>query len=144
MRYNDNYNNNDYGQHQMPLGTIAKGQILTKKGWKPYKKKSGAKEVSGNGENGTYWGVSAWFANRNTGLVKISAFKNRKSTEYKNERGEKGISLMFEVIYTRTGQKHLEVATYKYSTGKAFLKTLGIVISTKAPNGGFCGFLRKN
>lgn len=144
--YNNNNNryNNNNNSPQMPMGTVVNGQILTQNGWRPYKKKSGAKEVSGTNSNGKWWGVSAWFANKRSGLVKISAFENEKSTRFENEKGEESIMLLFEVIYPNTGQKVLEISQYKFSTGKAFLSNLGIVISTKSPNGGYCGFLRKN
>ncbi|MFJ1382063.1 hypothetical protein [Capnocytophaga canimorsus] len=109
----------------------------------PYKKKSGAKEVQGVTREGKeYFGISAWFVSKNAGLVKINAFENSKSTHFTTQRGREGVSLMFEVVYRDSGIKRLEVATYFFDTGKAFLKDLGIIVSTKASNGGYAGFFK--
>ncbi|MDT9500401.1 hypothetical protein [Capnocytophaga canimorsus] len=120
-----------YSQRQYPQGQQG------------YKKKSAAKEVKGLTREGKeYFGISAWFVSKNTGLVKINAFENSKSTHFTTQRGRDGVSLMFEVVYRNSGIKRLEVATYFFDTGKAFLKELGIIVSTKAPNGGYCGFFK--
>lgn len=108
------------------------------------KKKSGAKEVQGTTKEGNqYFGISAWFSRKNVGLVQIKAFENSKSTHFTTERGRDGVSLMFEVFYKNSGIKRLEVATYFFDSGKAFLKDLGIIVSTKAPNGGYAGYFQK-
>lgn len=108
------------------------------------RKKSGAKEVKGVTKNGDqYFGISGWFVRNNVGLVKINAFVNSKSTHFTTQAGRDGVSLMFEVIYQNTGVKRLEIATYFFDSGKAFLKELGIVVSTKARNGGYAGFFKK-
>ncbi|MFJ1366451.1 hypothetical protein ACILDU_08405 [Capnocytophaga canimorsus] len=125
-------------QPQYPQPQYPQGQSQ-----QPYKKKSGAKEVKGLNKNGKeYFGVSAWFKSKNSGLVKISAFENQKSTYFTTQRGREGVSMMFEVFYRDSGIKRLEVATYFFDNGKAFLKDLGIIVSTKAPNGGYAGYLR--
>ncbi|MFJ1412404.1 hypothetical protein [Capnocytophaga canimorsus] len=127
-----------YPQQQYPQGQYPQGQSQ-----QPYKKKSGAKEVQGVTREGKeYFGISAWFVSKNAGLVKINAFENSKSTHFTTQRGREGVSLMFEVIYRDSGIKRLEVATYFFDTGKAFLKDLGIIVSTKAPNGGYAGFFK--
>ena len=108
------------------------------------KKKSGAKEVVGTTKEGRqYFGINAWFFNRRSGLVTISAFESSKSTHFTTQRGRDGITLMFEVFYKDSGIKRLEVGMYFYDTGKAFLEGLGIIVSTKANNGGYAGYFRK-
>jgi len=107
------------------------------------KKRSGAKEVRGTTKDGNpYFGVVAWNAGKH-GMLKVSAFENANSTRFTNDRGEESIMLLFEVINTSTLAKHLEVAQYKFSTGKAMLSNLGKIISTKAPNGGYFGQYKK-
>ncbi|MDO5607391.1 MAG: hypothetical protein Q4G08_02935 [Capnocytophaga sp.] len=106
------------------------------------KKRSGAKVVQGNTKDGVmYYGVTAWFYRRRTGLVTISAFENSRSKRYTGEKnGNNFISLLFEVFYRDTGSKFLEIAQFNINTGKVLLPKTGIVISTKANNGGYAGF----
>lgn len=153
MGYNqNNYNQNRYQQFQQPqfqqpqikLGTYMNGNVWTKNGWKPYKKRSGASEHRGKTTAGKdFFGVSAWCYSKSAGRIKISGFENERSTRFQNKQGEKSMMLMFEVLYQDTGNKVLEIAQYKMTTGKARLKRLGIDISTKAANGGYCGFISK-
>lgn len=105
-------------------------------GRRPQKKHSGAKE--GQTKKGKLY-VYAWNYSRDRGLIKIKAFENKKTTFSTSERGNEFATLMFEIFYTKTGNKLLEIAPYNLTTGKVFLEQLGIVISTKAPNGGYCG-----
>lgn len=107
------------------------------------KKKSGAKEgtyVTKDGVTGMY--ISAWNYSRRRGLLVCKAFENSKSKKYESERGNTFISMMFECFYKDNGNKVLEVALYNTRTGKVFLEKLGMVISTKAPNGGYFGQIK--
>lgn len=128
--------NNPNNHQNIPLGTYLNGQILTKNGWVPYKKRSGSK--SGFTKDNKFY-VTAWNRSKEKGFIKVSAFENKKSTRFENEHGEESIMLMFEIFYERTGNKLLEIAQYKFKTGKAFLSTLNMVISTKSNNGGYFG-----
>ena len=104
------------------------------------KKKSGAKAgIQSRGKNEGKLYVSAWKANKEHGMVKISAFENARSVSSESRNGNKFVTMMFEVFYKRTGSKVLEVANYNKTTGKVFLEKVGWVISTKAPNGGYVG-----
>ncbi|GIJ93002.1 hypothetical protein CAPN001_08590 [Capnocytophaga stomatis] len=137
------------GYYQQPFypysPQYSHGNYSQKRGYQQApKKKSGAKEVQGTTKDGNqYFGISAWFSRKNVGLVQIKAFANKKSTHFTTERGRDGVSLMFEVFYKNSGIKRLEVATYFFDSGKAFLKDLGIIVSTKAPNGGYAGYFQK-
>jgi len=135
------YRNQGGSQNHMPYGTVNNGKIWTRQGWQDYKKKSGAKE--GRTKDDKIF-VSAWNASKEKGMISISAFENRKSTESKSDRGNMFITMMFEIIYKRTGNKMLEVGNYNLTTGKVFLQKPGLVISTRAPNGGFCGKISSN
>ena len=104
------------------------------------KKKSGAKSgIQKTGKNQGKIYISAWKANKEHGLVTISAFENARSVRSESRNGNKFVTLMFEVFYKRTGSKVLELANYNLTTGKVYLEKLGWVISTKAPNGGYVG-----
>lgn len=149
MAYN-NYNNN-YPQYPDNQGWQGAPFVLPPNYVQPQypqqatpKKKSGAKEVTGKTQNGdNFFGIVAWFSRKGVGLVQVRAFQNSKSTEFETEKGRRGINMMFEVFYKNTGVKRLETACYFYDSGKAFLEKLGIVISTKANNGGYCGYYSK-
>jgi hypothetical protein len=148
------YQNDFYGQKfykkkdnrmmntpQVPLGTVLNDNILTKNGWIPYKKKSGAK--SGTTKHGKLY-VSAWNASKTKGLLKISAFENSLSKEYqKKNSNEVRVSMMFEIFYNSTGVKVLELGFFNTTTGVVVLGKVGLTIATKAPNGGFCGTYKK-
>jgi hypothetical protein len=141
------YNQNTQTQpFNMPLGTVVNGKILTKSGWKEYSKKSGAKtgltRATDNHEGGKIW-VNAWNASKKKGLITFSAIENKKSKEYKRKDGSIAISLLFEVFYKNTGNKVLELGFYNTTTGKVVLSKTGFIISTKSPNGGYCGIFKK-
>ena len=137
MAYNNSYNN----PTSMPMGTVLNGNILTKNGWIPYKKKSGAK--CGTTKHDKLY-ISAWNASKTKGLVKISAFENSLSKEYKKKNSnEVRVSMMFEIFYNSTGVKVLELGFYNTTTGVVVLGKVGLTIETKAPNGGFCGSYKK-
>ena len=107
------------------------------------KKRSGAKEgsfVTKDGVTGIY--INGWNYNRRRGLLTVKAFENSKSKKYESDRGNKFISLMFEIFYKDSGNKILEVGLYNMTTGKVFLEKIGMVISTKAPNGGYFGQIK--
>lgn len=146
--FNPNYNAGYYGP-VVPPSSYMEGSFVyndnnranNRANNRVVRKRSGAKFVQGMTKDGhPYRGVVAWFWRKSCGMVKISAFENQKSTEFETSNGRQGIALLFEVLYRDSGVKHLETGTYFYDTGKVFLKRLGIVISTKAPNGGYCGF----
>jgi hypothetical protein len=140
MAYN-NQNDRMQNPHTMPMGTVLNGNILTKQGWIPYKKKSGAK--SGTTKHGGLY-ISAWNASKTKGLVKISAFENSLSKEYKKKNSDEvRISMMFEIFYNSTGVKVLELGFFNTTTGVVVLGKVGLTIATKAPNGGFCGSYKK-
>ena len=116
-----------------------------KNDWVHRKKQSGATEkefVTKDGATGTV--INAWFRNRKAGMVKIVAFENSKSVKSESRKGNRFITTMFEIFYKDSGNKILEIGTYNYNSGKVFLKKTGIIISTKAPNGGYAGYYRKN
>lgn len=153
-----NKNNNPYYYDQqyypavngMPVGVAAPQYIpnTNPKGAYIYpqkKKKSGAKFVVGTTKEGRQFrGVSAWFHRKDCGLVKINAFENSNTPdEVTSNLGNVFLHLMFEVFYQNSGQKALELGLFNLTTGKVLLKRLGIVISTKAPNGGYAGFFSK-
>ena len=107
------------------------------------KKRSGAKEKSFVTKDGfTGICIHAWNYTRRRGMLRVKAFENSKSKTYESKRGNEFISLMFECFYKDTGNKLLEVALYNTKTGKAYLEKLGMVISTKAPNGGYFGQIK--
>lgn len=141
MNYNYNYNGNRGYNNQ---GCPNQGFNNRNQNQQP-KKKSGAKEVKGVTFDGVeYFGVVAWFYRKSCGLVKINAFENRKSKHYITEKNRKRVvSLLFEVFYKNSGGKRLEIGFYYLDTGKVVLPNTGIVISTKAPNGGYAGFYQK-
>lgn len=104
------------------------------------KKRSGAQAkqyVTKDGVTGLC--INAWNYNNRRGMVKVSAFENSKSVESESKTGNKFIMMMFEIFYVDTGAKVLELANYNKTTGKVFLTKLGMVISTKAANGGYFG-----
>lgn len=144
MAYNRGYQNRGYQSSGYQNRGYQNSGYQNRGYQRAPKKKSGAKEVQGTTKEGNqYFGISAWFSRKNVGLVQIKAFENSKSTHFTTERGRDGISLMFEVFYKNSGIKRLEVATYFFDSGKAFLKDLGIIVSTKAPNGGYAGYFQK-
>lgn len=144
MAYNRGYQNRGYQSSGYQNRGYQNAGYQNRGYQKAPKKKSGAKEVQGTTKEGNqYFGISAWFYRKNVGLVQIKAFENSKSTHFTTERGRDGVSLMFEVFYKNSGIKRLEVATYFFDSGKAFLKDLGIIVSTKAPNGGYAGYFQK-
>lgn len=106
------------------------------------KKRSGAKETEGYTQNDRkFFGVVAWFYKARTGMVSIKAFSNEKSTWFDTEDGNGGVTMMWEVFYRDTGVKNITIASYFFGSGKAYLKELGVMVSTKAPNGGYAGFI---
>lgn len=106
------------------------------------KKKSGAKETEGYTKGDRkFFGVVAWFYKERTGMVSIKAFSNEKSTWFDTEDGNGGVTMMWEVFYRDTGVKNITIASYFFGSGKAYLKDLGVMVSTKAPNGGYAGFI---
>ncbi|CEN37612.1 hypothetical protein [Capnocytophaga cynodegmi] len=144
MAYNRGYQNRGYQSSGYQNRGYQNSGYQNRGYQRAPKKKSGAKEVQGTTKEGNqYFGISAWFSRKNVGLVQIKAFENSKSTHFTTERGRDGVSLMFEVFYKNSGIKRLEVATYFFDSGKAFLKDLGIIVSTKAPNGGYAGYFQK-
>ena len=112
----------------------------------PKKKRSGAKygiNVNGNKGQGMLH-VIAWNYSKSRGLIKATAFETSKSKRYtapstKNDH----IMLFFEIFYERTGNKIIEHVSFNKTTGKAYLPTLGMVISCTAPNGGYFGQIKK-
>ncbi len=125
---NQGYNHSDYGyQRNQGFNT-------------PKKKRSGAKLsriTKGKGQG--MWSVHAWNYSRSKGLITVKGFQNTKSTKYSNASGEESSSIMLEIFYKRTGAKWLELCWIKENTGKIHIDSLGMVISTKAPNGGYFG-----
>ncbi|MEP3228767.1 MAG: hypothetical protein ABJO02_03360 [Reichenbachiella sp.] len=103
------------------------------------KKHSGAKEKQC--KNGAL-GIFAWNYSRNRGLISVKGFTNSKSTESESERGNKFVTIMLECFYKNSGNRVLELVNYNKTTGKAYLEKLGMVISTKAPNGGYFGQIK--
>ena len=139
-RKNNNYGNaphtwnapQNFQQNFNNGGTISTG-----------KKRSGAKmgiQSKGRNEGKIY--VSAWKANKQHGLVKISAFENARSTRSESQSGNKFVTMMFEIFYQNSGSKVLEIAPFNLTSGKVFLEKLGWVVSTKARNGGFTGKIK--
>lgn len=107
---------------------------------RPNKKHSGAK--SGQGKNGKFY-VTAWNYSKQRGLIAVKAFENSKSVRSESPNtGNRFITMMFEVFYKKTGAKVLEIASFNVNTGKVYLQKLGMVISTKAPNGGYFGQIK--
>jgi len=120
---NDNYNHSHASHHR------------------PRKKRSGAK--CGVGTNGKFY-VSAWNASRDKGLIVVSAFENKKSKKYEvKSSGKKFTMMIFEIVYRKTGNKVLELASFCTTTNKVYLKRLGMVISCNAPNGGYMGQIKR-
>ncbi|MGP2571608.1 hypothetical protein, partial [Ornithobacterium rhinotracheale] len=106
----------------------------------PNKKHSGAK--AGQGKNGRFY-VTAWNYSKQRGLITVRAFENSKSVRSESPNtGNRFITMMFEVFYKKTGAKVLEIASFNVNTGKVYLQKLGMVISTKAPNGGYFGQIK--
>lgn len=123
MSYNPNYDryNNSGGQQQQ-------------------KKRSGAKESTiGKGKSQGMIAVTAWNYSKKRGLITVKAFQNKKSTKSKSDKGNRFVSLIFEVFYHRTGNTIICPAPYNVDSGKAYLDKLNMVISTKARNGGYFG-----
>lgn len=126
--YQNNYQNN-YGN-----------SYGGNRGGRQTKKHSGAKEsIQRKGKNEGGVSVHAWIYRKGMGLVKITAFENAKSTHSSSDRGNKFVTMMFEMFYKDSGNTVLEVGNYCLTTGKVYLEKPGWVISTKAPNGGYCG-----
>lgn len=133
MAYRNNYNNrnnyrNDYrggGYRNQP------------------KKKSGAKTgIQSKGKNEGKIYVSAWKANKRHGMVSIIGFENGRSVRSESRNGNKFVTIMFEITFKDQGNTMLELGNYNLVTGKVYLERLGWVISTKAPNGGYCGKIK--
>ncbi len=120
------YNNNNYNQNS--------GYNQNKK------KRSGAKlSPIKIGKGRGMWSVHAWNYSKERGLVTVKGFQNTRSTKYSNDQGEQSSSIMLEIFYHRTGQRLLNLGWIKENTGKIYVDKLGMVISTKAPNGGYFG-----
>ncbi len=112
----------------------------------PKKKRSGATEKQYRTRDGvTGLCVHAWNYSKSRGMVSVKAFENSKSvySEEKKLGKNKYVLLMFEIFYHNSGVKILELANYNLTTGKVFLKKINMVISTKAPNGGFFGQIKR-
>lgn len=141
-----------YNQPNLPIGTVLNGMKLTSNGWQPYKKKSGAKEIRTDkagkqltDRNGKpVIGLSAWCYTKRTGLISISGFSHYKSKWYENAKGEEGVSIVCEVVYKDSGVTKIIPVAYNAVTGKAYLKEIGLMLSTKGANGGFCGQMSFN
>lgn len=104
------------------------------------KKKSGAKlTMIKDGPNEGMYSVHAWNASKERGLITAKGFQSRKSVSYSNKQGEESSSILLNIFYKRTGASFRELCWLKHNTGKIYVPTLGMVISTKAPNGGYFG-----
>lgn len=147
-RSNGGYNNGNYNggykknKKNKSYGPVPYGCYVNDQG-EIVKRKGGAKEVQGQTKEGRdYFGVSAWFYRENTGMVSINAFVNEKSTWFPDADNPEGVTMMWEVFYRNTGVKRITIASYFFDSGKAYLKDLGIMVSTKAnDNGGWAGFI---
>lgn len=133
MGYNNqnNYNFQNNGGYNNNNNNYQQSQQLPPK-------RSGAKE--GRTKHGKLY-LSAWKVGKRSGMVTVSAFENKRSTWYKENRR---VTLMCEVIFKDQGTKMLELVHYNLDTGKAFLPKLGLVLSTKAARGGYLGKKGKN
>lgn len=99
-------------------------------------KKSGSKH--GKTKKGAHY-VTAWNVSKSKGFLTVKAFENKKSVYSESENGNKFIMMMFEIFYKDTGNTVLQLANFNLTTGKVYLDKLNMVISTKAPNGGYFG-----
>lgn len=105
-----------------------------------YTKKSGASEsIISSGKSKGLIAVNAWNKSKSKGFITAKAFQTHKSTKSVGESGKRHVALVFEVFYRDTGNTVICPASYCVDTGKAFLDKLNMVISTKAPNGGYFG-----
>ena len=110
----------------------------------PQKKRSGAKEtIQKKGKNQGKLAISAWNYSRGRGLISFSAFENKGSKYPKSQSGKKFITMVGELVNKRTGEVTVHPIIYCIDTGKCYLDRLDMVISTKAPNGGYFGTARK-
>ena len=104
------------------------------------KKRSGAKEtIQRKGKNKGKLAISAWNYSRSKGLIVFSAFENKRSKYPQSKKGNKFITMIGELVHRKTGEVTVHPIIYNVDTGKAYLNRLDMVISTKAPNGGYFG-----
>ena len=108
------------------------------------KKRSGARStIIQKGKSKNLMAITAWNYSRGRGMIVAQGFEHKKSTRVESKAGNKFISIVFEVTYRRTGNVMTIPALYNVNTGKAYLDKLGMVISTKAANGGYFGTATK-
>lgn len=103
---------------------------------RPQKKRSGASEKIC--KNGSLM-VAGWNYSRSKGLITVQGFTNSKSTDSESERGNQFVTMGLKVFYKNTGNSFIEWVNYNKTTGKVWLPQLGMVLSTKAANGGYLG-----
>ncbi|WP_406629023.1 hypothetical protein RAN98_03730, partial [Ornithobacterium rhinotracheale] len=134
MAYNNGYSNGWGGN---PNPNFNRGYDRGYNNQRQPKKHSGAK--AGQSKNGRFY-VTAWNYSKQRGMITVKAFENSKSVRSESPNtGNRFITMMFEAFYKKTGAKVLEIASFNVNTGKVYLQKLGMVISTKAPNGGYFG-----
>ena len=108
------------------------------------KKRSGAKEtIQKKGKNKGKLAIVAWNYSRRRGMIQFSAFENKKSKRVKSKKGNRYLSLIGELVMKDTGEVTIHPIVYDVDSGKAYLRRLHMVISTKAPNGGYFGTANK-
>ncbi|MRJ08070.1 hypothetical protein EDL99_04100 [Ornithobacterium rhinotracheale] len=136
MAYNNGYSNGWGGN---PNPNFNRGYNRGYNNQRPQKKHSGAK--AGTTKKGGIY-VTAWNYSKQKGMITVKAFENSRSVRSESQTGNRFLMMMFEVFYKNTGAKVLELANYNVNTGKVYLQKVGMVISTKAPNGGYFGQIK--
>lgn len=113
----------------------------TQNGWnqRQKSKKSGAKSgvahVRTTGE-AKHW-VSGWQV-RNRQLTSIMCGPYKDTRESKSKSGRIWHNWIAK-IKPAAGAPYIQPCLYDAMTGKVIIRSLGMVINPKAPNGGYCG-----
>jgi hypothetical protein len=99
------------------------------------RRRSGAKQGTFQKKGlmgGTGIFVTAWrYDSQANGIIKLSAFENKKSKKVKSKTtGQEGLLMMFELEFPN-GTKRLELSILNLTTGIVWLPKLGFVVNTK-------------
>lgn len=125
----NNYGNNNRGYNSRGRGGQGKKRTFAKEG-----------RIRGGKSDGLLY-ISATRYSKKFGKVTAKAFENHSSKKSESDRGNKFVSLAFEITWVDTGNKSTYWALYNLTSGKAFIEELGWVISTK---GNYFGPVKNN
>jgi hypothetical protein len=103
---------------------------------KTYVKKSGSK--AGTDKNGAPY-TTGWNASKRNGMVTFLATPYKGSHVVTSRSGKDWMNVMVKIHYKDQMKTELKSGLRNMATGQVIINDLGIVLSPKSKNGGYCG-----